>query len=507
MTEVLAVHGINYSAGTDMLIANRAGTFKEFNNTTLEWDNVTSFSWSADYLIDSTNFLDHAFFVNGNDTNRSRNSSGTWSTTTNLTDAPLANRIRAHNLRIYLGGVKINSTWYRSRVWFSDLPKNGQITWGLETGTDLSQSAGSAVVTSSGAAFIARNIKVGDPFVIEDGANAGEYVVRSIDSATQITLTTNLASSASNSTFWVGGNFFDVNTDDGDIVVGFGGNANELLIFKKLSAHRFNDSAQTLRQIKRDPGTTSFRSVVDLNEYTYYYDSKTDAIRRYDSNSSRAMILSNAIEDILPYISDSMRENVVGWSHSGKIVEFYLGDITTRDGFFIRNCVVSWDTITQTWSTRSLPFTVEASGEWERNDKFNTYVGTSNAHILKVNDGNNYDGKAIGFIMQDSPIFPVGHDTAVTFESIRLLTEGASGIQVMARILYMPDPQGIRWSHSDWFSLKGTADSDMVEFVFPNNAATPRRGTGVQFRFLESSQEKTFLIEEYIVYYSSPAIR
>ena len=68
--------------------------------------------------------------------------------------------IRVLDVTVYLFNIKIAGVSYPSRCWFSDPPRNNTITWGLETGTNLAQTSGSKVVTSSGALFKTRNIKV-----------------------------------------------------------------------------------------------------------------------------------------------------------------------------------------------------------------------------------------------------------------------------------------------------------------------------------------------------------
>lgn len=500
----LCLHGVNYAdETTEKLIRNLFGKMYVYNSSTGNWD-YESVLLNTSTGIDSDNFLDHAFFVNGVDANRTRNSSGTWSTTTNVSDSPIAKYIKADKTRVYLGNIKINSTWYRSRVWYSDFPKNGTIRWGLETGTNLAQTASSAVVTSSGATFITNNIKVGDPFIIETGTNAGQYTVRTVDSETQITLTGTLTNAQTNCTFWVGGNWFDVNTDDGDVIKGFGKNSNEVVILKRTSAHRYNPTAGTLRQVKEYPGTSDNRSIVDLNEYTYYYDPASDSIRRYDGVNS--ITISNAIEDILQNMTSAMKNSgVVGWSVDGKIVEFYIGNTSTREGDSITKCVASWSTTTESWSLRSMPYGVEQSTKWTQSGRPETYIVTDDDRVLKVGDGYTYAGTPMSFELLDQPFFPEGHDKLVDFDKLRVFIDNGHDIQVMYRLFYIPRDDGSSWYIGEWESLKGRADSQLVEFDFSNEEI--RRACGVQFKFIQSSSDESFTIEKYILYASNPSIR
>lgn len=502
MPEIQCLHGSNFADGTDKLIAIRNGVIYIYDPNLAVWKYRSYPTFTSSLRMDTENFLDHSFFVNGTDFNYSYNDNGYWSKENNLHDSPKAKYIKEYKLKLYLGNIVIRGTSYPSRVWFSDLPKDNEIQWGIETGTNLVQTAASAIVTSTGSTFETNNIKVGDTFLIENGNNSGEYTVRTVDSQTQITLTEVLTYSATGGRFWTGRNYFDVKTDNGDVITGFGRNSNELLIFKKLSLHRYNVDAGTLRQVKEVPGTTSPASIVDEDEFTYYYDSKSDAIRRYGGGTS--IIISNAVEDLLQNISSSMRDSVIGWQRDGKYIEFYIGDTTTRDGYSISKCVLVWDTISEIWSTRSLPVTVEASTEWIQNDKSETYIGTSTEEVLKINSGYSYDGTAIAFELIDKPIFPLGPDALVDFQRVRFYIDNGYDMQIMYRILYAPI-DNYSWRHTDWFPMEGKSSSARVEFSFKNTL--PHRGSGVQFRFIQSSVRESFLLEKYIVYYSNPGIR
>ncbi|MBI2900379.1 MAG: hypothetical protein HYY17_09345, partial [Planctomycetes bacterium] len=62
----------------------------------------------------------------------------------------------------------------------------------------LSTTAASAVVTDAGATFVTKGVAAGDHFLILGGSDAGQYVVSSVDSETQITLAQALTATASN---------------------------------------------------------------------------------------------------------------------------------------------------------------------------------------------------------------------------------------------------------------------------------------------------------------------
>ncbi|MBI2901507.1 MAG: hypothetical protein HYY17_15080 [Planctomycetes bacterium] len=69
--------------------------------------------------------------------------------------------------------------------------------------SDLSTTAASAIVTSATAAFVTNGVAAGDSLLIVSGQNQGLYRISSVDSATQLTLTTTVANTAGSQYFHV----------------------------------------------------------------------------------------------------------------------------------------------------------------------------------------------------------------------------------------------------------------------------------------------------------------
>jgi hypothetical protein len=176
------------------------------------------------------------------------------------------NRLYLFNISIPVGGN------FPSRCWYCDLPKNNTISWDFESGTNLVTTANSPIITSSGALFLTRGIKQGDTVSIINGDDAGEYEVESVDSETQLTLSKSLTDSATGKSFWVGGNWFDVERDNSDVGIGIGKNFNRVLLFKRHSVNKFLKTSDvvtdSLLPINGCPGTTSHRSIVSKGAYT-----------------------------------------------------------------------------------------------------------------------------------------------------------------------------------------------------------------------------------------------
>ena len=490
-------HGYNKSDGTERLIVVWAKAPMIYNPTTEGWNRAT-ITLTANTKAEFQTFLDYVFMVNGTDPNYTFDGT-TWSTTVSLGDAPIGTYITEYNIRLYIGNVKIAGVAYPSRVWFSDLPKNNLVTWGLETGSDLVQTASSAVITSAGSLFQTRNIKVGDPMMITSGDNAGEYVVQSIDSETQITLTETLDNAATGSSFWVGGNFLDVVTDDGDEMKGFGLNSNELLLYKRNSLHRFSSRGEELRRVKALPGTTSRRSIVNIGGETYHYH----PTGIWQVTLPTGKLISKAIQDVIDGVTDANQTEVVGWAEDETILNMYLGDVTLRDGTTITNCVASLDTTTTTWSLRSYPFVIKAAEVWLEDNVPNVYVGDDASHVYKLDTGTSFAGDPIPFGLETKPNFPVDDDTLVTFNKLRLDVENGFDLQVLYKLFYVPTNDDRHWiNDKDWKPMEGSQRGQKSEWYFPANH---NRACGVAFKFIESSVRESFLIEKYKIYFSGAA--
>lgn len=469
------------------------------------WYKVSG-SWLTDSLdnyMDS--FLDNVFGVNGTDANWSYDGSN-FSQATNVADAPIAKFVKRHQTRLYLFNIAIGNTSYKSRCWYSDLPENNTITWGLETGSDLVQTADSATVTSAGSLFKTRNIKVGDPLIIISGANTGEYTIKSVDSETQLTLIdSDEMSSTVTGSFWTGSNWFDVQTDDGDIGMGMTVASNELILYKKNSAHRYNATGQELRQIKSMPGTTSSRSlVVGTDGYSYSYH-PTGIYRTLGTTGEN---ISEAIYDITENVATAFQDNVVAWEEDKNFIVFHLGDVTTRDGETISNCEVKFDEGAKNWTIQSRDRQLTCATNWLEGNVQNVYGGSTANDVYKLNYGNSFTTGStvnpIHFGLELKEVFPEGSEAIVDFNRIRAYVDNGPDIQIMYKLIYKPTSREDFWiSDTMWKPLRGSQRGGRNEWYFPLGS----RASGVKLKVIESSTKESFLLEKLVLYYSNVSNR
>lgn len=117
---VLGLHDASFQDGTHVQLA-AFGT-KIYNAQT--GAEFSSHAYSAATAYEFANFLNLTFVVNGVDAMSTLTSTGTYSSTTNVTSAPVANYIVRYGSRVWA-----NDTSNKRRVHRSSAPAAGAITW------------------------------------------------------------------------------------------------------------------------------------------------------------------------------------------------------------------------------------------------------------------------------------------------------------------------------------------------------------------------------------------
>ncbi len=428
-------------------------------------------------------YLEKLWCVNGTDATR------TWTGTTwtQPADVPIAKYVKRYLNRLYLGYCTYPAgTVWPSRVFYSDLPENNVVTFGLESGSDLVQTISTKVITSAGSLFQTRNIQTGDPLFITSGTNAGTYTVASIDSETQITLVETLTASATGSSFWVGDNWFDVNTDDGDFITGLSENSNRLLIPKQDSLYRYGDGV--LSQCRALTGTTSSRSMVNL--WGYFLRFGRDGLYRFDGVNDE--LITNSIKPYIDGIAGSYFTEIAATYKNNHYLAV-LGDITNSDeDISITNAMLDYDISQNHFHFYSLAHTPKVFTGFIESGIRNLYFGTDSAKVFRMFSGNADGTTPIPVNVVTKQYFPSGPEYINTFTKILVFSQKGMGVNIQYKILGNPD------SKKDYWENAGEIHGDYFEIELNPQVS---RGRGIQFRFSESSIHEPFLIEGLSVSY------
>jgi len=491
MASVLGLKGFVKSAGAATLIA-------AYENDFVNLATGTGYSQNIDTTkdVEFEVFLDSLFWQNYTDTPTSFD--GTNWTRTHCAKLPLSKYIKVYQDRLYLAYVKIGSDEFPSRIWYSDLPKNNTIQWGYEQGTNLATTAGNPLVRSANAGFDAFNIKVGDPFFITSGSDAGEFVVEKVNADQQITLTASPKNTAASISFWVGGNYLDVRRDDNDYITGLGENDDKLLIFKQDSLHRYDGT--TLRRVKGALGTTSNRSIVNVKDMTIYFHGSfgtQTGFYMYDGISSKK--ISSAIENHIAGINIGKYTSVVAWAE-GELYRAYVGDIDNDNyGISLDKVVLTYNTSLNTWSVDPIADGITARTTFRQAGEENIYLGTNDDEILKTPDGNDFNDSDIPWVIETRTYYPSSPEFLNTFKRIQVYSKDAGGVQVLYKLVNMP------WdSDENWQGL-GDIEADRTELPLP---AIHNKASGIKFRFQGTDQqESTAVIKKLSIIFRKEDVR
>lgn len=520
MANIDVVHGFNKSSSTNNKLLAVLG------NDVVNVDTGLGFNLNLSNPSEVTisQFLDRAFLNQWHDTTDylPQVYDGTSWNTTNAYRMPMAKYQRPFKERLYLGYCRFYNPRhpyegasqtalapFSSRVFYSDLPKDpNTLTWGLEWNWFLKAVQGQRVATfATQVPFVdykLANIKVGDPLFITygaDGTGIFQTTVASIDSRYQLTVNDPFPSlSAGGVPFWVGGNWFDVGSNDNDFITALSDNDDKLLIFKQFSLWRYDTTSQTLRKVKGAVGTTSSKSVIDIDPYTIYFHASNNNTRKtgfYAYNGSRSFIISRAIQ---PYIDGlDLTFDPVAW-REGSRYRAYVGTITNAArGISVSNAVLTIDLEGNQWSVDPIADLVTSQGKYTESSVEKTFIGTSGSEVMETPSGNNFDGSPIPWACEISPRYPSGSEIINNFTRMQVVSRGGRGLQVSYKLYGTPDDDDDQWTPL------GDLEHNHQEFDIP---IKHRRGKGMDVRFADSNGDaNNFVVQKLTLFYIPESTR
>lgn len=483
--DILGLAGYSPSSGNNSLIA-------AYGNSLVNVITGVGYGFpiTAGQKVEFETFLDSLFFQNYVDTPRTFN--GTSWTRTHVAKLPLSKYIKRQGDYMYLGYIKIGSTEYASRVWRSNLPKNDTVHWGYEQGSTLETIAGNTLVRANNAGFKTYGLKRGDPVFITSGTDIGQYFINTVVDDQHLILTEPMKATASGISFWAGGNWFDVNRDDGDIITWLGENNDELTIYKRDSLHRYNGSSRI--KVSDALGTTSGRSVGNLHELSMYFHGSS-GLRTgfYSFNGSDAKKESGAIEKYIEGIDTNMYGSIVHWIE-GDLYRAYVGNINnTTYNISMDKAVMTYDYATDNWSIDPITKIVKASAEFRQSGTRQTYFGTNDSQVYRTPSGYDFGGKPIPFSFTTTIVYPSGSEFTNTFPRVEIISKDAKGMRVQYKLHLTP------FTSDDNFNSLGQIDNEKTILQIPENH---NQASGLQLRFIGSHPyEPTELIKKITVYY------
>lgn len=484
MANVNYIKGLNFEDGNSLLLAVYGNDVAKFS--TPNWVGTSQNLVPGDYMIVKGKSYGYLTGLGAN--SRVVDSSGVWSQQINMTNAPRAKYCYPFGDRMFFANCSFNSNNYERRAFYTDIiEKDDKVVWGLEYGSDIVQLSGGTTITSSTSRFIDSGIKIGDPLVIIDGSNAGNYAVEEVLSQTSILLNKPLNYNSTANKFYIGGNWFDLS----GAFTGFGEHYGVLLAFETNKVWRWSQSVGK-KEVIGVKGTFLYKSIVSNHRsYTFWYH-PSDGIIQFNGNVG--ITCSSKIAPILDGMTD--KSAVVGWPGVGKYkdhVYFYIGNTTFNVNgisYSLNKVIIDYNIVKNKWKVFEYSSIITCATTFIESNEEVVYLGTSQDIILKFGVGNSdYDTTAdddstlpIHTYMITHPVFPSGIEIMNEFSKYYAWADGGS---VKSR--YMLHGR-IDRDDSDW--------SDMFELnekygeikISPQNSMS----RGISFMISEISKDPSF---------------
>lgn len=435
-------------------------------------------------------FLDNVFYQNYSE--RPMNFDGTsWTTkhTGRMMTSKYIKNVKAL-ARLYLGFCKFtapqvptdrdgNEIVFPSRVFHSDLYAGGNLTWGMEWGTNGKTTIGSPyfeIAQPLVQDFVASNIKTGDPLVITYGDATlvtKEFRVKSVVSPFRLELTENMPVTASSLHYWIGSNWFDIGPDNNEGVTGLAESSSSLIIPKLFSL--FYYTGNTLRQVPDALGTSSSRSLISGSDGLYYFhgsDFLLTGIYKFDGSTS--VRISRGMDPYLRGMLSSNYDKVVAWKE-GEELRWYLGDIVnTNRNIDIDNAVITLHGGVGAWDVSPIADRITCSTNFIYGNENKSYCGTSDSQVMKMATGNDYDDSPMSYILETKVFYPSGSEVINEFPRVQVIGRAMNGLKMKYRL--WDEPNNI---DDEWYPL-GELSNDRAELVLPYDH---KFASGIQFKF------------------------
>lgn len=414
--------------------------------------------------------------------------------------------------RMYLGNCKFtapqapndldgNPVKFPSHVFHSDIFVGNALTWGIEWGQNGRTLANTDLfyLDPSDAPliqdFIAANIQVGDPLFITSGNSqlaSKYYTIAEIKSPYSLRVTEKFPVTATALHYWMGNNYFPVETDDGDEIRALGVHTDDkLLIYKILSMSYY--TGNRLAIVPGALGTPSQDSVIAFGNHTYHFHGSNPTISGiYRFDGAQSILISAAIDPFIQGMNSSIYPSVIGW-REGRRLRWYIGDTSNANyDISITKACATINTGTDSWDVSPLADGITASTDWFISDRQYSFCGTTDDEVQQMENGNSLNTAAMPFRHTLKPVYPEGTDVINSMKRIQIIGTRCDGVKVDYRI--WDDPKNIgRWS-----SL-GELTGDRTELVIPSEY---NYGSGIQFSFHETStNENDYFIEKITLYY------
>jgi hypothetical protein len=163
--------------------------------------------------------------------------------------------------------------------------------------------------------------------------------------------------------------------DDGDEITGGAEALDRLIVFKKHSMWRYDESVKVKID---DVGCNSHRSIVNINGVLYWTNRK--GVWRWTGGMPQ--LISAKAQELFDAVDQTTLENQIGACYNESEYRVFLGDITMND-YEYKNTWFCWDTIRERAYIRCTYDDVKSACNYIEDGKYRTYFSNDDGYVMK----------------------------------------------------------------------------------------------------------------------------
>jgi len=287
---------------------------------------------------------------------------------------------------------------------------------------------------------------------------------------------------------WPPFNNFDVNANDGDRIIAMEPLFDSFLIFKEFSIWEYKvdrrNNPATLRYITLDIGTTSRRSVVNINGILYFFNRKGV----YQFATRYPELISLKVEPFIKAVQNPYDVVAFQWDYKYCL---FIGNVVV-EGKTYNNCLLVYDTILDNWTVMTLANPVKTAVNFIGSDNLRRiYFGSTQGKTFLWESGYKFENTPIE-LEYETGLYQPGDPKKIKIFREVFVRAGSKPLSPV-KIHYSIDGK-------DWREL-GLVEETTQKFKFPFDY---RVGTDIKLRFHEVSDKEAKPIYQVIIYVEEP---
>ena len=283
-----------------------------------------------------------------------------------------------------------------------------------------------------------------------------------------------------------------VNNNDGDRIMALTPLFDSLLIFKEYSIWEWQvdrlNNPSFVRYITKDIGTTSARSVLNINGIVYFFNRSGV----WMLSQKYPELISLKVDKIIKSIKDPY--SVVAFKDGNKY-NLFVGDVTIDDRVF-KNTILVYDTVFNQWTIKCLNDKAETITDFiDDNNILTTYFGNESGQAFKWNDGYSFNGKPIEMEYETAMFQPGDPRYRKLFSSVLVrIDEKPNSAPTIA---YSID-------HRNWVDMGEAANTySNMPITDMNKLGTGREeGNDITLRIHEVSTQEMKPVYQIVIYFT-----